>query len=127
MFLGKTLAGETITIWGDGSVARDYFHIRDLVAAFVAAIEKKTTSRIYNIGGGRSHTLMELIEAIHRISGKTPRVEFTASRKLDVQVSCLDISRAEREVGWRPHISLEEGIELTWACLRAPQPPELTG
>ena len=56
VFLGKTLADQIITVWGNGSVVRDYLYIDDLVAAFLKVIESKTMSRIYNIAGGHKYS-----------------------------------------------------------------------
>ncbi len=117
VFLGRTLRDKEITIWGDGSVARDYFHVHDLVAAFLTAIEGEPPSRVYNIGGGRSHTLEELLALIREVTGRSPRVRYAPGRRLDVPISCLDISRAARELGWSPEISLRQGIARVWEWL----------
>lgn len=118
VFLGKILLGEEITVWGDGSIARDYLYQGDLVSAFVRTIESDTPSRIYNIAGGRAHTVAEILSTIRAVTGEEPRVRFTPPRRLDVPVSCLDISRAAAELGWSPTTALEEGIEKTWRWMK---------
>jgi UDP-glucose 4-epimerase len=118
VFLGKTLRDETITIWGDGTVARDYFFISDLVSAFVRVSESDTKSKIYNIAGGQAHTLDEILSLIREVTNKNPRVKFTPNRMLDVPINCLDISLARDELDWQPEISLKEGIERTWRWLK---------
>ena len=122
VFLGRTLLGETITIWGDGSVARDYLYIDDLVSAFVSVIESDTKSRIYNIAGGQAHSLRDILSIIREVTGKDPPVRFTPARRLDVPVSCLDIGRAERELGWMPSTPLREGIAKTWKWVKSSGP-----
>lgn len=117
-FLWKTLRSETISIWGDGTVARDYLYIGDLVSVFMTAIEGKTPSRLYNIGSGVPHTLIELLEIVEAITGQTPVVQYTSSRKLDVPVNFLDIARARKELLWKPQVSMEEGMARTWAWLQ---------
>jgi UDP-glucose 4-epimerase len=119
VFLGKVLRGQTISIWGDGSVARDYFHIEDVVSAFMKVIELETPSRIYNIASGSAHSLTEILMLIREITGKRPHVEFRHGRKLDVPISCLDINRAKTELGWQPVIPLNEGMARTWDWLKA--------
>lgn len=116
VFLWKVLHGEPITIWGNGEVARDYFHISDLVAAFVSVIENIPPSRIYNIGSGRAYSLNEILAVIQAVTGKTATVNYTPARKLDVPVNYLDITRAKVELSWKPTISLEQGLAktLTW-------------
>ncbi|MDP1663607.1 MAG: NAD-dependent epimerase/dehydratase family protein [Methylobacter sp.] len=118
VFLWQILKGEPISIWGDGTVARDYFYISDLVSAVLAAIEKDTPLRIYNIGSGVPHTLNELLSVIQTITGRTPIVRYSAARKLDVPFNSLDISRARRELLWQPQVPLKEGLVKTWEWLQ---------
>lgn len=118
VFLGKALRGERITIWGDGLVARDYFYVKDAVNAFLCAIGKETPPDTFNIAGGRAVTLIDIISSIETVTGKKLEVNFTSGRKLDVSVNCLDIRRAEKIIGWRPEVSLHEGIERTWSWLK---------
>jgi UDP-glucose 4-epimerase len=117
VFLGKTLADEIITVWGDGSVVRDYLCIDDLVAAFLKVIECKTRSRVYNIAGGHPYSLNEVLTIIRDTTGKNLQVEYASRRSLDVPINFLDISRAEKELYWRPKISLREGIGQFWNWL----------
>lgn len=119
VFIGKTFLNQTIAIWGDGSVARDYFYISDLVSAFIRVIESDTKSRIYNIAAGQAYSLNDILSVIREVTGKRPSVQFTPGRKLDVPVNRLDISRAREELDWQPKISLKEGIARTWEWLKA--------
>ncbi len=119
VFLGKTFLNQPITIWGDGSVARDYLYISDLVSAFMCVIGSDSKSRVYNIAGGQAYSLNEILSLIHEVTGRKPEVRFAPNRKLDVPINCLDISRARSELNWRPKISLKEGIERTWEWLKA--------
>lgn len=118
VFLWKLLQGEPITIWGDGTVARDYFYIGDLVSAFVAAIETETPSRLYNIGSGVPHTLNQLLHVMQAVTRRIPVVHYMPARKLDVPINFLDVARARRELLWQPRISLQEGITRTWRWLQ---------
>ena len=119
VFLGRLLRNESITLWGDGTVARDYFHVSDLIGALLLAVERDTPSRIYNVGSGRAASLLEILEKIKAVTGLTPEVKRTASRKLDVPVNCLDIGKIARDTGWKPSVSLEEGIARTWAWMKS--------
>lgn len=118
VFLGEVLRGRPITIWGDGSVARDYFYISDLVEAFTRVIECDPPSRIYNIAGGTTRSLNDILSIIRDLTGLQPDVRYTAGRKLDVPVNYLDIRLAEKELGWRPRVPWEEGIARTWEWLK---------
>lgn len=117
VFLGRLLRDRRITIWGDGTVARDYFHISDLVSAFVRVIEGDTASKTYNIAGGRALSLNELLSVIRDVTGRSPRVEYSTARKLDVPENCLDIGLAARELDWSPKVDISEGVGRTWKWL----------
>lgn len=116
-FLWKILQGEPIVVWGDGTVARDYFYISDLVSATMAVIERELPSKIYNIGSGIPCSLNELLSVMQTVTGLTPKIQYTPARKLDVPVNYLNISHAEKELGWSPKISLAQGIDRTWSWL----------
>ncbi|MHB8773177.1 MAG: NAD-dependent epimerase/dehydratase family protein [Syntrophales bacterium] len=118
VFLGKTLSGQPITIWGDGSVARDYFYIGDLVDAFVKVVESDAPANIYNIGSGRARSMNDILSVIRDVTGRQPMVQYTPGRKLDVPVNCLDIQLAKKDLGWQPAVSWEEGIARTWEWLK---------
>lgn len=118
VFLGKVLYDQPISIWGDGTVARDYFYIGDLVDAVCRVIEQEPPSLVYNIGSGTALSLNDMLEWIRRVTGKRPVVRYEPQRALDVPINCLDIGRAKRELGWEPKVGLEEGLLRTWAWLK---------
>lgn len=126
-FLARVADGKPVTIWGDGTVRRDYFYVDDLANAFVRAIEQSPPSRVFNIGSGSSLSLNELLSAMRSVTGKNPEVIYTPGRKLDVHVSCLDIQRAQVELGWTPQTSLHEGLTKTWAWLTRETPTNSHG
>jgi UDP-glucose 4-epimerase len=117
-FLWRLLRGEPISIWGDGTVARDYLYISDLIAAIVAVIEGQTPSKIYNIGSGVALSLSELLAIMEAVTGRAPVIRYSPARKLDVPVTCFDISRAQKELHWQPRIPIEEGMARTWGWLK---------
>jgi UDP-glucose 4-epimerase len=110
VFLGRVLHQEKLVIWGDGSVARDYVYIGDLMDAVLATLHYTGSEHVFNIGSGVPTTLLALIETIEAMSGKQAEVEFMPARGLDVPLNVLDISRAHRELGWQPKISLLDGL-----------------
>lgn len=117
-FLWKFLHEEPISIWGDGTIARDYIYISDLVSAILAAIEKETCSKLFNIGSGVPRSLNELLSIMQGVTGRTPVIQYSPGRKLDVPINFLDITRARDEFSWQPLISLEDGIARTWTWLQ---------
>jgi UDP-glucose 4-epimerase len=118
VFLGKVGRDKEIAIWGDGSVARDYFYISDLVEAVVLVIESEIRSSVYNIGSGQAYSLNDLLAVIEGVTGKRPAVSYTQARTLDVPVNCLDITRARQELGWEPRVPLREGMARTWEWIQ---------
>lgn len=103
--------GRPITIWGDGSVVRDYINVLDVAEAFAMLADREAPSNIYNIGSGEGMDLNKLIKLLEKASGLKAEVNYEPARKLDSPINVLDISRARDELGWEPRVSLEEGLE----------------
>lgn len=121
--LNRVRAGQPVTIWGDGSVVRDYLYVSDL--AEVLEITAESGHGIFNIGNGRGTSLNELLDLISDVVGGRPEINYLPSRPLDVPVSVLDVGRAEARLGWRPETELAEGISLTWEWLSSLPEPQL--
>jgi UDP-glucose 4-epimerase len=111
VFLGKILRGEPVEIWGDGSVVRDYIYIGDVVDALVAALERTTDERVFNIGSGRGRSLNELIDSIETVTGCFADRRYMPSRQFDVPANVLSIARARELLDWSPKISFESGLK----------------
>jgi len=114
-FMDKALANLPIEVWGDGSVVRDYVYVTDVVDAIVAAMTHDGPSRVFNIGGGRGHSLDEVINAIAGATGRPLERREKPGRIIDAPRSILDISRAQAELGWTPRTGLKEGLAKTLA------------
>lgn len=111
VFLHKMLRGEEISIWGDGSVVRDYVYEADIALAVEAVLESpQIPSGSYNVGTGIGTSLNDLLAIMRRESGKDTRICYDSSRSFDVPYNVLDISKIAREAGWLPRYSLEEGV-----------------
>lgn len=113
IFLDKALHGETIEIWGDGTVVRDYLHISDVARAAVMLMDTAMPQKIINIGSGVGLSLNELLKEIGRLAGLVPRVHYTSGRPFDVPANILDISRARKVMGWVPQVDLACGLKKT--------------
>jgi len=101
------------TIFGDGTQTRDYIYVGDVVAAALAAAGSDVTGS-FNIGTGRETSVLELAEALGRLSGaENFEPEFAPARAGEVQRITLDAGRAEAKLGWRPETSLDQGLKLT--------------
>lgn len=117
VFLGKALRGETIEIWGDGSVIRDYIHIADVVDALLMSLNQTGGGRVLNIGAGRGYSLNEVLEAIEQATGRPAARRYLPGRPFDVPVSVLCIERAKNALGWSPKVGFNEGLQRFAAWL----------
>jgi UDP-glucose 4-epimerase len=122
MYCSRVVSGLPLSIWGDGSVVRDYVHIDDVVLAMVMAIERGGGLRVFNVGSGIGTSVSEIVRLLKRVSGQDVAVEYTPGRGADLPANVLDITRIRSELGWTPHISLEAGIMRTLAWYRAQRP-----
>mgnify|MGYP000190426083 CR=1 FL=1 len=118
VFMLRVLQNKPIHIWGNGSVARDFIYISDVVDALVAAMETNSSKKIFNVGSSVPTSLNELVKTIENVSGEMAIVEYSPERKLDVPVNCLDISRAVADLGWSPKVSMQDGFKITWDWLQ---------
>lgn len=110
-FLRAILAGKPITVFGDGTMRRDFTHVEDIVRGVLAAAEKAPAGfRPYNLGSGAPVTLNELVEAMGKAASRTPNVEHAPIPLGDVDATFADISRAREELGWSPRLTLTEGL-----------------
>lgn len=119
VFLHKALRNETIEIWGDGSVVRDYFHVSDAVSALLKAGAYEGETRVFNIGSGVGRSLNEILDAIDALLGKPVKRVYLSARAFDVPVSVLDISQATRLLRWTPQVPFSEGLSRTAEWLRS--------
>jgi len=109
-------AGQPVRMHGDGSSERDYTYITDCVDGVLAAVEWTGRPRAaglaepINIGGGARVRLDRLIELIGRTLGREVRIERHGDQPGDVRLTAADLRRAERELGYRPAVGIEEGI-----------------
>lgn len=115
-FVIAAVFGRPISIYGDGKQVRDMLYIDDLVAAYTTALSRidEVSGRIYNIGGGINNTLSiwaEFGPLLERLTGKKIDVRYGDWRPGDQPVYISDITKAEQELGWKPQVSVEEGIE----------------
>ncbi len=117
IFCGLLAGGGRPTVYGDGTQTRDYIYVGDVVEAALAAAES-TASGAVNIGTGREASVLELVETLGRLAGRDDfEPEFAPPRAGEVQRISLDARRAERELGWHPRTSLEDGMRLTLDAL----------
>jgi UDP-glucose 4-epimerase len=114
VLLSSVMNKKPITIWGDGTVSRDFLYISDLVDVFIKAIELNTPSRVYNVGSGKSYSLNDVIQISREVTGSPVEVFYSSSRIHDVPINYLDINLAKNELFWSPKVNIIDGVRLLW-------------
>ncbi|MGD0276031.1 MAG: NAD-dependent epimerase/dehydratase family protein [Syntrophales bacterium] len=117
VFLHRILHRQSIEIWGDGSIVRDYVYVGDIMEAAERVASYDGPGHIFNISSGQGFSLNQMLDHLTTIVGHKPVVNFLPSRMLDVPVNILDIARAQKLLGWQPKVSLSEGLKLTYSSL----------
>ena len=118
IFLNKIKHGEQPVIYGDGSMIRDYIYIKDAVDATIAVLEEKTNEKIFNVGNGKGASLNELIDIMSGVVGHKVVSEYVKDSGIYIPKIVLDISRIQKETGWKPTTELSEGINKTWEWIK---------
>jgi UDP-glucose 4-epimerase len=119
IFGKRLLAGEPITIYGDGEQTRDLVFVEDVAAANVLASERALAAptsldvRAYNIGTGVETSVNRLAELLAGAAGGRHEVRHAPARAGEIQRSALDVHKAEQGLGWRPRVELAEGLART--------------
>ena len=104
VFLKQKLAGKPFTVVGDGSQSRDFVYVTDVAAAFVAAAETHLTRRTWNLGAGNPQTVNRLVELL---GGEVVHIP---KRPGEPDCTWADIGLIQRELGWAPAVSFEQGV-----------------
>ena len=107
----------------DGTCLRDYIHVVDLAKGHVAAIEKMHPGiSIYNLGSGKTSSVLDMIKAFEAASGKKLPMRFAPRREGDLPEICADPSKAERELNWHTELTVEDAMRDTLKFLKKESP-----
>jgi UDP-glucose 4-epimerase len=117
IFGGRMLAGEPVTIYGDGEQTRDFVYVDDVVHAFMLAMDRGDSQR-FNIGTAEQITVNELYALMADITGYEGPPAYAAERPGELRSMALDPRRAAAELGWKPWTTLREGLTETVDWLR---------
>lgn len=107
VFLAQKLAGKPYTVVGDGTQTRDFTFVTDIVEAMVQAATADAPSRVYNVGTGTAASVNRIVELLGSENG----VVHVPKRPGEPDCTLADIGLARTELGWRPSVSLEEGVQ----------------
>jgi UDP-glucose 4-epimerase len=121
-FIRLAIDGETIKVFGDGSLLRDFVYVDDAVGAMLmCAATEGAYGQVFNVGNNRASNFRELAETVVRVAGggRWEFAPFTPERAAQEPGDfCSDIRKIKRVVGWEPRTSLEEGVRKTVAYYR---------
>lgn len=127
-FLTQTVAGlrEKLYVFGndyntpDGTPIRDYIHVVDLAKAHLVAAERllsgknKNNLEYFNLGTGRGYSVLEIIKIFEKVTGKKVNFEITGRRQGDIEKVWADPTYANKELGWKTKISIEDALRNAW-------------
>ncbi|TQC51203.1 NAD-dependent epimerase/dehydratase family protein [Rhodococcus sp. WS4] len=119
VFGSALISGRPVTVYGDGTAARDYVYVDDVVDAFVRAGQAPSSvTGTYNIGTGRQTTVTEVHRLIASLQQESAPPRYTEARTGELQAIALDTRRATKDLGWTPMVDVAEGIHRTVRWLR---------
>ncbi len=127
-FVTQTAAGirEELSVFGDdyptsdGTAVRDYIHVVDLAKAHISALERlldgrnKSKMEFFNVGTGKGSSVLEVIKAFERVSGMDLRYRIVDRRAGDITAAFADTSIANRELGWKAELNLDDALRSAW-------------
>ncbi|MNR17642.1 UDP-glucose 4-epimerase [compost metagenome] len=101
----------------DGTGVRDYIHVCDLAAGHVRALDylaNRNGCHTWNLGTGAGYSVLQVVEAFERVSGRRIPYEVSDRRPGDTAACWADVSKAERELGWKAQRDLERMVADAW-------------
>jgi GDP-L-fucose synthase len=103
-----------VVLWGDGSPTREFFHVSDCAEGLVLAAERYDSSEPLNLGSGEEISIRDLAHAVQKLTGYEGEIVWDSTKPNGQPRRRLDVSRAEREIGFRARVSLEDGLRSTY-------------
>ncbi len=127
-FVTQTAAGirEELSVYGndyptpDGTAVRDYIHVVDLAKAHIIALKRllenknKVAFEVFNLGTGKGNSVLEVIQTFEKVSGKKLNYKFVDRREGDIVSAYADTTIANKELGWKAELSLDEALLSAW-------------
>ena len=117
IFTARARAGQTLTIFGDGSQTRDFVYVGDVVSAIVSATRDGNSRLVANVGTGRETTVLDLARAVNELSGKRSTIEHAPARAGEILKSLARVDRLRDKLGVVAETPLNEGLEATLASV----------
>lgn len=114
VFMAKVLRGESVEIWGDGEVVRDYIYVQDVITALLRTLHYEGEQRIFNIGSGVGRSLNQVLSSLETVINCNIKKIYKPGRALDVPVNILDISKATEYLKWSPKTDWMYALHKTY-------------
>ena len=114
-FIQALLTGEAIVVYGDGMQVRGNTYVADCAEATVAAVGA-LPGETFNVGGGETASVWDMIQRLERIIGQRAAVRREPARKGDQRSTCADTTKLSRHLGWQPRVALDDGLarQVAW-------------
>ena len=127
IFCGRMLHDQALTVFGDGQQTRDYVYVGDVARSVALAMRYDApasagmNARAFNVGTGVPTSVIELAQTLMRVAGREVPIQFAPPRPGEQQQSYLAVDKAAAELGWRPAVSLAQGLTQTYTWFSAQQ------
>jgi UDP-glucose 4-epimerase len=112
-FIKRALAGEPLTIYGDGAATRDFIYVDDLCRGILAALDTSSAQGVLHLASERETTIEELARLVLDAAGADAPIEHVAKRRGEVERNFAIAKLAGETLGWRAEMSLEDGLAAT--------------
>jgi UDP-glucose 4-epimerase len=110
IFIRKLLAGDTITIHGDGSQTRQFIYVKDLAAGIGACVQEAATNEIFNINGNEKISVIQIVRTLEEILGKKANITFVPDRAGNFKGRFISSAKAERLLGWKTRRTYKDAM-----------------
>jgi nucleoside-diphosphate-sugar epimerase len=110
-FIRSNISSKGIEVFGDGNQIRDFTYISDIVEANILSMNSSSKSGIFNIGGGSTHSVNQILEMIKNITGNENIIKFKPKQNGDVFKTESDIEKARKNLNYSPKIDIKKGLE----------------
>jgi UDP-glucose 4-epimerase len=110
IFIRKLLAGDTITIHGDGSQTRQFIYVKDLAAGIGACVLETATNEIFNINGNEKISVIQIVRTLEEILGKKANITFVPDRAGNFKGRFISSAKAERLLGWKTRRTYKDAM-----------------
>ncbi|PJW15002.1 UDP-glucose 4-epimerase [Geobacillus sp. Manikaran-105] len=119
-FIRQLLAGQPLTVFGDGTQSRDFTYISDCISGTAAALERKeAVGQTINIGGKERASVHDVIHLLESLTGKQATIHYAPAARGEPKQTWADLTKAEQLLGYKPVVTLENGLQKEIEYIRS--------